>query len=175
MMIDEAAAEEKIPWVGELTPDHDPTRRELIENLAPHIAQSMPLNLHKAPALLPGRTDDVMPTMALVLFMCASNQNMTTIHEPGPAPKNPTKARKRSKATIHECGFEWTDAYRKYRQATESRHLGGSVRPHVRRGHYHHFWTGPRDGERKLICHWIPPTLVKGTLGTQKNQGHRIR
>lgn len=33
-------------------------------------------------------------------------------------------------------------------------------RPHMRRGHWHNFWTGPRDGDRKLVLHWIPPTFI---------------
>ena len=32
--------------------------------------------------------------------------------------------------------------------------------PHMRRAHWHHFWTGPRDGERKLIIKWLPPISV---------------
>lgn len=34
--------------------------------------------------------------------------------------------------------------------------------PHLRRGHWHAFWTGKRDGteERKLIFKWIPFTYV---------------
>jgi len=35
-----------------------------------------------------------------------------------------------------------------------------SPRPHIRRAHWHHFWTGPRDGERKLVLKWVHPTLV---------------
>lgn len=34
------------------------------------------------------------------------------------------------------------------------------IRPHVRRAHWHGFWTGPRLGEREFILKWIPPTMV---------------
>lgn len=34
------------------------------------------------------------------------------------------------------------------------------IRPHVRRAHWHGYWTGPRTGERDFILKWIPPTLV---------------
>lgn len=30
---------------------------------------------------------------------------------------------------------------------------------HVRRGHYHHFWTGPRS-DRKLILKWVNPSFI---------------
>lgn len=34
-------------------------------------------------------------------------------------------------------------------------------RPHTRKGHWHHFWTGERDSDaRKLILKWVAPTFV---------------
>ncbi len=37
-----------------------------------------------------------------------------------------------------------------------------TVRPHIRRAHWHGFWTGPRKepGIRKYIHRWIPPTPI---------------
>ena len=35
-----------------------------------------------------------------------------------------------------------------------------SPRPHIRRGHWHHYWIGPRTGERKLILKWLHPLIV---------------
>ena len=37
-----------------------------------------------------------------------------------------------------------------------------SPRPHMRRGHWHHFWTGPKTQpeERKLILKWLSPMTV---------------
>ena len=37
---------------------------------------------------------------------------------------------------------------------------GRKTRPHVRRGHIHRFWTGPKDGDRKLIAKFVEPTFV---------------
>jgi len=34
----------------------------------------------------------------------------------------------------------------------------------IRRGHFHHYWTGPRDGDRKLIMKWLPPTWINPDL-----------
>lgn len=36
---------------------------------------------------------------------------------------------------------------------------------HMRRAHWHHYWTGPRDQteNRKIILHWVAPTFVSGT------------
>ncbi len=51
-----------------------------------------------------------------------------------------------------------------------------SPRPHMRRAHWHHFWTGPKTGERKLILRWLPPIPV----GVDENQEgpvviHRVK
>lgn len=38
-----------------------------------------------------------------------------------------------------------------------------SLPSHTRRAHWHHYWIGPKSGERKLILHWIAPVFVSGT------------
>ena len=37
---------------------------------------------------------------------------------------------------------------------------GSAKRPHSRRGHWHHYWTGPKDGDRKLVLKWTAPTFI---------------
>lgn len=39
---------------------------------------------------------------------------------------------------------------------------GVSKRPHMRRGHWHHYWHGPR-GNQELILKWIAPTAINIT------------
>lgn len=44
-------------------------------------------------------------------------------------------------------------------ERTGKRHA--SPVPHIRRAHYHHFWTGPEgSADRKLVVKWIAPILV---------------
>lgn len=42
---------------------------------------------------------------------------------------------------------------------------GRSVRPHIRRAHWHGYWTGPRKepAQRKFVHKWIPPIPVNVT------------
>lgn len=40
---------------------------------------------------------------------------------------------------------------------------GKSKRAHLRRGHWHGYWTGPKDGERTFIYRWLPPQIVGGS------------
>lgn len=37
---------------------------------------------------------------------------------------------------------------------------GTAKRSHTRRGHWHNYWTGSKDGERKLILKWTAPTVI---------------
>jgi hypothetical protein len=48
-----------------------------------------------------------------------------------------------------------------YASASEmnSGHRSQSV-PHIRRAHWHHYWTGPKKGERILVLKWLSPILV---------------
>lgn len=34
------------------------------------------------------------------------------------------------------------------------------VRPHVRRGHFHSYWIGPKQNPNDLVIKWIPPIYV---------------
>jgi hypothetical protein len=56
-------------------------------------------------------------------------------------------------------------AIRKAKIAIESEDRGGthaSPRPHVRRAHWHTYWTGPRKDpqKRKPVLKWLSPILV---------------
>lgn len=44
---------------------------------------------------------------------------------------------------------------------------GWTQRPHMRRAHWHHFWTGKKGEERKLILKWIAPSFINTELGEQ--------
>ncbi len=35
-----------------------------------------------------------------------------------------------------------------------------SPRPHIRRGHWHGYWTGPRSGKQKSELRWIAPLML---------------
>ena len=69
-----------------------------------------------------------------------------------------------------DVGFRTGSAIRLYEETeklrnTENQNKNGShasPRPHMRRGHWHHFWTGPKakPKERKLILKWLSPMAV---------------
>lgn len=114
--------------------------------------------------------DDLVPYVQLVIYLCAENADM-------PKPQHPS-ARKRmsgaidapKKPRVWDVGQRIGFSIRKYRnqetqntekaESRKSPDIHASPRPHIRRAHWHHYWTGPREGERKLIVKWLPPIPV---------------
>ncbi len=47
------------------------------------------------------------------------------------------------------------------RDAESSESEGTTVRPHVRRAHWHSYWRG-KLGDRRRILGWISPLLING-------------
>lgn len=63
------------------------------------------------------------------------------------------------KPTIWHMGENVGRAIRQAKNAPQ----GGthaSPRPHIRRAHWHGFWSGPRQGERRFDMQWLPPIPV---------------
>lgn len=113
-----------------------------------------------------------MPLVSLLLYICSTNGE---IGDGQQTPKKPrskkTKKGQRMfpphKVATWDVGVRMGAALRKAKEATskgpaensgEKEH--SSPRPHVRRAHWHGYWTGPRDGERKFILKWLSPILV---------------
>jgi hypothetical protein len=74
-----------------------------------------------------------------------------------------------SKVRPWEVGFRIGAEIRAFEERSHesamSTGTGSSMRPHVRRAHWHSFWTGPRDQpqERRKKVRWLPPTPVNVT------------
>ena len=96
-----------------------------------------------------------------VAYLCSANADIYKAYEPQPRLKR-NNAKRRSAATWHEVGYRIGSELRAYEKAGWGRapHQGGTVRPHMRRAHWHHYWIGPRDGERRIVLKWLAPTMV---------------
>lgn len=105
-----------------------------------------------------------MIAMQVVLYLVSQNAEVEENKERGNI-ANPKKPRQIKKvATVNEVGYHIGAVLRKARQqhdaSQDNSGNGSSKRSHARRGHWHHFWTGPRDGERVLILKWVAPTFI---------------
>jgi hypothetical protein len=98
----------------------------------------------------------------LILYIVAENSEQEIIYRPAQGNYRTNPKKPKSEATMHKVGVRIGAALRaasiRYENGTIVGDKGaGTKAPHMRRGHYHHFWKGPRKGKRELIVHWIPP------------------
>lgn len=104
----------------------------------------------------------------ILLYILSANSDVNEnkkkeVRRPGVVKDKATEIR------VWDVGTRVGAAFRKTKKGgstqSNSRDHGETVgikkRPHIRRAHWHHFWTGKRDSdERKLIVKWVPPTAI---------------
>jgi hypothetical protein len=120
--------------------------------------------------------NNYMPLVSLLLYICSANGEIGD-GQRRPARPRPKKTKKGQrlfpplKVSVWDVGVrmgaalrrEKDAAYREYRETeTGDEKRRASPRPHVRRAHWHGYWTGPRGGDRKFVLKWMPPILVGG-------------
>ncbi len=112
--------------------------------------------------------DAIAPLLSLVLYLCSDQPDTDRRPPDNPSPvktrrgwklfpaSNPTEIRVGA-----NIGAKIRSAA-KDQSAPKATDQGGRKKPvpHVRRAHWHTYWTGPRDGNRVPVLRWIPPTLV---------------
>ena len=108
----------------------------------------------------------------LILYLCSEKPDMSDDTELKTRRSRDISGNPKRAATW-EVGTRIGTALRKAKRAenepeeTESeetvtnKQSHGTPRPHLRRAHWHSFWTGKRGGsERKLVLRWLPPIAV---------------
>jgi hypothetical protein len=147
-------------------------RRAVAEAQRVATARDMDVSL-QPDAYAPRMADAVTPLLSLLLYLCADAPEIDSEREPGTSPHNPEPRRiKRgvrifppAKPTLWQVGAQIgaqlrTAGMRGDLPDGERR----SPRAHVRRAHWHGYWTGPRDqpDARGFVYHWLPPQVVGG-------------
>jgi hypothetical protein len=105
----------------------------------------------------------VIKFLSCVIYVCSQEEPMAREGIVRDKPKRVGQSYKLSPAKevrAFNIGQELVQTLKEYEEAA-GRVFNGR-RPHVRCGHYHHYWTGPRSGSQKLICKWLPPCVVRG-------------
>lgn len=137
----------------------EPGRDDLLQQVHTEAAQSDAL------------AEALRCTLQLVLYLCAQNAEITS------SPEQASHTKRSSAGVIvdryaeirkWDVGIRVGNAVRNYRRQQETTPVDdlvrthASPRPHMRRGHWHHFWAGPKNkpAERKLILQWVAPTFV---------------
>lgn len=86
-------------------------------------------------------------------------------------PESPVTIESTSKTQISTVGYRFGNEYRRYKRQNPchqhgSFHIGGGKgvkkTPHIRRSHFHSYWTGKKDdpNSRKLIVKWVQSVFV---------------
>lgn len=115
--------------------------------------------------------DNLKIALPLLLYLCAQNceneenPEQKKIYRPRSASASIKDARREIKK--FDVGYRIGAAIvahqtKKATDPEDVRERSGTSSPksaHVRRGHYHHFWTGPRS-DRKLILKWVNPSFI---------------
>lgn len=112
----------------------------------------------------------------LTSYISAKNADMNLVYKPSEKVRASGGGRKRkSCATVTEVGFRIGSALREYRMSQRaSAHGDGTVRPHVRRAHWHRYWVGPMSGERRLELRWLEPIFVNPGGGDMVPTAHEV-
>lgn len=113
---------------------------------------------------------DLGQTLQLILYILANNADIEPNSEQALITKRSATIKdKYSEIRKWNVGERIGNAIRKSRLVPkdEAKDISeptthASPRAHMRRGHWHHFWTGPRSApeERKLILRWVAPTAI---------------
>ena len=109
--------------------------------------------------------ENLMPMVSLVLYLCSDNPDFG-------ADKKPVrpKAKKTKKhgwrlfqapgPTIWHIGERIGRLIRESRESVKTEGPGRSVKSHIRRAHWHGYWSGPLSGPRRFDYQWMPPIPV---------------
>lgn len=104
-----------------------------------------------------------------VLYICASNADVGTSEGKKHSTNNLSKPIARvsrwivGDVIIKTLGAEKNSGSSERVGVNQDR-VAITVRPHVRRAHWHHYWKGS-GASRELILKWVPPVYVNKNLG----------
>jgi len=68
-----------------------------------------------------------------------------------------------SDPTIWHIGEQAGKQIRAAAADTSTQGSGRNVHAHIRRAHWHGYWTGPHDGQRRFRYNWLSPMLIGGS------------
>lgn len=109
------------------------------------------------------------PLISLLLYVCSDGVEYRAQARPAnPQPKRTRRKGWRLFPAPHPRVWNLGDKAgatleQAERQQKDNRSEQRTIRPHIRRAHWHTFYAGPRDAEeREVRVKWIPPLLVSG-------------
>jgi len=112
---------------------------------------------------------EIAPLVSLLLYLCADEPEIEDRRHPGYRPQRPQPTRVKGGWRLFpaQSPRTWLVGENIGRAISASREnlgpgeeTGRSVKPHLRRAHWHGFWSGPKKGDRQFRYKWLPPIPV---------------
>jgi len=145
----------------------------LAESIGRMLDAASATSMARGAGAVPRATGDMLrpvvePIVSLLLYIASQ---AAEIGDDRRRPGNPVPVRTRRDgwrlfaaqgATTWDVGARMGAALRAAYAAEETGAGSGHAgpRPHVRRAHWHGFWSGPREGARRFDLRWLPPIPV---------------
>lgn len=100
--------------------------------------------------------------LPLIAYICSESPDIRIVKTGKKRKKKRKNQTITHKPVVHECGFVLVKQLHAARAQAEGGG-GGTKRPHMRRGHWHTYWRGPRKGKRVQTIKWVLPTMIAGS------------
>lgn len=118
----------------------------------------------------------ILMAIQLLLYLLADNADIDDEPKPQISVVNSRKPKqkiqdKAGEITAKTVGVRIGAAFRRSRRGKStggSTGTGTAKSPHLRRGHWHHYWRGPKDA-RELTLKWTAPTMIHADAGELDN------
>lgn len=128
------------------------------------------------PKILDMAIDFIPKALQLVLYICAANADICENPQQKQITRKPMTGIK-PKDTLREVR-KWdvgyrigsiirksTDEVQIQEQEGDKKYKSSPKRPHVRKGHFHHYWVGSKsDNSRVLVLKWVAPMFINTAL-----------
>lgn len=166
-----------IPLGGTLTQALDRVEADWRDAVARGNAQTAPPEGYAAAARA-----TFAPILSLLLYLCADEADYTRPQWPrSKRTKQGWRMFAADKLVVWDVGVRIGAALRRaYQDAETEQHellASGRARPraHIRRAHWHGYWSGPRDGERRFDVRWMPPLPINMRDGDLPATIHEVK
>ncbi len=123
------------------------------------------------------------PLISLVLYLCSEAPDIADAGGKRGVPTRTSPLTKTKAApqgrffqadreTVWETAFSLARQMRTAQRASYSTDNLSAVTPHIRRAHWHSFWTGPKSepAKRRVKLRWLHPILVNADLGDMPSE-----
>lgn len=114
--------------------------------------------------------------LGCLFYICSLEADVRTVYVPQ---RHASRKSRQTDCTVHEVGFrvapKLAEVRRQYEnEARKAKATGRHMPCHIRRAHWHGYWTGPKDNPTGLEIKWIAPIIVNADAGEVQGVIHRL-